>query len=49
MLHRILAWLGYRRSIPTLLCLCGARADVYDPEQPWKGYCGKCYLRHIGQ
>jgi hypothetical protein len=46
MITRILAWLGYRRSTPTLRCYCGARADVYDET---RGYCGKCYLRHIGQ
>lgn len=48
MLHSILAWLGYTRANATH-CRCGARAVVYDHERPWKGYCGRCYLRKIGQ
>lgn len=44
MLTRILAWLGYRRSPPTLLCHCGAVALTYDET---RGYCGPCYLKTI--
>jgi hypothetical protein len=47
MLTRILTWLGYSRRATPTHCRCGAPAAVIDPEQPWRGYCGGCYLAKL--
>lgn len=28
-------------------CACGRRADIIDPERPWRAWCATCHVREL--
>ena len=44
----ILASLTFRRRPTPAHCRCGRPADIVDHDRPWIVYCGRCWLKKLG-
>ncbi|MDQ2995437.1 MAG: hypothetical protein M3R61_00050 [Chloroflexota bacterium] len=32
---------------PRTHCRCGKRADIIDPDRPWRVWCATCHVRYL--